>query len=78
MNRAVQLWEFLLIILSGRVNHHQQRVIDYLIEENHVLKGKLRGKRIQFTDDERRRLAVKGKELGRKLLGEVASIASPR
>ena len=78
MNRAVQPWEFLLIILSGWVNHHQQRVIDYPIEENHVLKGKLRGKRIQFTDDERRRLAVKGKELGRKLLGEVASIASPR
>jgi hypothetical protein len=77
MNRALQPWEFLLIILSGWVNRHQQKVIDYLIEENRVLKGKLGGKRIRLTDDERRRLAVKGKALGRKMLKEVASIAEP-
>ncbi len=77
MDRALQPWEFLLITLSGWVNRNQQKVIDYLIEENRVLKGKFRGKRIRFTDNERRRLAVKGKALGRKLLGKVASIASP-
>ncbi len=77
MNRALQPWEFLLITLSGWVNRHQQKVIDYLIEENRVLKGKLHGKRLRLTDDERRRLAVKGKALGRKLLGEVASIVTP-
>ncbi len=77
MNKALQPWEFLLIILSSWVNRHQQRVIDYLIEENRILKGKFRGKRIRFTDNERRRLAVKGKALGRKLLGKVASVASP-
>lgn len=77
MKRAIQPWEFLLFTLSGWVNRHQQKVVDYLVEENRVLKGKLRGKRIRLTDDERRRLAVKGKVLGRKLLGEVASIVPP-
>ncbi len=74
MDRVLQPWEFLLITLFGWVNRHQQKVIDYLIEENRVLKGKLRGKRLRLTDDERRRLAVKGKVIGRKLLREVDSI----
>ena len=56
--------------LSGWMNRHQQKVVGYLVEENRVLKGKLCGKRIRLTDDEPRRLAVKGKALGRKLLGE--------
>ena len=77
MNRALQPWEFLLITLSGWMNRHQQKVIDYLIEENRILKGKFCGKRIRFTDNERRRLAVKAKALGRKLLEKVASVASP-
>ena len=48
-----------------------------LIGSNRILKHKLKGKRIRFTDDERRRLAVKGKALGRKVLREVASIVTP-
>jgi hypothetical protein len=43
MNRALQPWEFLLNTLSGWVNRHLEKVIDYLIEENRVLKGKLGG-----------------------------------
>ena len=46
MSRALQPWEFLLLTLSGWMNRHQQRMIDYLIEEKHILKGKLRVKRI--------------------------------
>jgi putative transposase len=34
-------------------------------------------KRLQFTDAERRKLAVLGKKLGRKALAEVATIAAP-
>ncbi len=52
-------------------------MIDYMQEEIRILKHKLKGKRIRFTDDERRRLAVKGKILGRKVLREVASIVTP-
>ena len=49
----------------------------YLLEENRVLKARLRGEKLRLTDDERRRLAVKGKARGRKLLAEVAGIVTP-
>ena len=57
-------WQLLLVTLAGWINRHQQDVIAYVQEENRILKGKLKGKRIRFTNDERRRLAVKGKVLG--------------
>ena len=47
------------------------------MEENRVLRGQLRGKRLRLNDDQRRRLAVKGKTLGRKVLTEVAGIDTP-
>ena len=51
---------FLLLLFSGWVNRHQQDVIDYLKEENRVLREQLGGRRIRLNDDQRRRLAVKG------------------
>ncbi len=51
--------------LAGWIKRHQLDVIAYIREENEIFKAKLKGKRIQLTDDERRRLAVKGKTLGR-------------
>jgi putative transposase len=42
-----------------------------------VLREQLKGKRIRFTDDQRRRLAAKGKALGRKVLGEVCTLVTP-
>lgn len=68
---------FLLLVLAGWVNRQQQDVIDYLREENRVLRAGLRGKRLRLSDDDRRRLAVKAKALGRDVLAEVASIATP-
>jgi len=65
------------VALAGWLNRHQQVVIDYLIEENHVLKEQLEGQRLQFTDEQRVRLAVKAKALGRQLLGELAMILTP-
>jgi hypothetical protein len=41
-------------------------VIDYLRAENRALREKLGNKRLRFTDEQRRRLAVKGHALGRK------------
>ena len=69
--------QFLLLVLAGWVNRQQQDVIDYLREENRVLRAHLRGKRLKLSDDERRRLAVRAKALGRKTLTQVASIATP-
>jgi transposase InsO family protein len=69
--------QFLFLILAGWVNRQQQAVIDYLREENRVLRAQLQGKRLRLSDDDRRRLAVKAKVLGRKALAQVASIATP-
>ncbi len=54
-------------------------MITYLIEENRVLKEQLEsgGKRLRFSDDQRRRLAATGKPLGRKLLHQIATIVTP-
>src|SRR5262245_61427657 len=52
-------------------------MIEYLREENRVLCEQLGGRRLRVSDDQRRRLAVKAKGLGRKLLAEVATIVTP-
>ena len=46
-------------------------------EENRVLREQLGGKRLRFTDDQRRRLAAKGKALGSKVLQEVCTLVTP-
>jgi hypothetical protein len=74
---VLQPWQLCLVILAGWINHQQQEVIEYLRTENPVLKEKLGKKRILLTDDQRRRLAVKGKALGRKLLGEIGTLFTP-
>jgi hypothetical protein len=51
-----------LACLSGWLNQHQQIVIDYLTEENRVLREQIGHRRLHFTDDQRRRLAVRGKK----------------
>ena len=68
----VLLWTF-----SGWVNCHQQEVIAYLVEENRVLKEQMKGRRFRLTNEQRRRLAAKGKRLGRKTLNRVATIVTP-
>src|ERR671918_769724 len=67
----------LLLTLAGWVNRHQQHVIEYLVEENRVLREQLRGRRVRLTDDQRRRLAAKGQRLGRQVLRQVATIVTP-
>jgi putative transposase len=67
----------LLLTVSGWVNRHQQHVIEYLVEENQVLKEQLGGKALRLNDDQRRRLAVKAKLLGRRVLDRVATIVTP-
>ncbi|MCP4604448.1 MAG: transposase [Proteobacteria bacterium] len=69
--------QFLILTVSGLLTRRQQYAIDYLQEENHVLRERLGGKRIRLTNKERRRLAIKAKVLGRKALGEIACIVTP-
>ncbi len=72
-----QTWQFIVVALAGWLNRQQQDVVAYLAEENRVLREHLKGKRIRFTDDQRRRLAAKGKTLGRKVLADVCTLVTP-
>ena len=68
---------FLLMIAAGWVHRHQLIVIEFLQTENRLLKDRLRGKRIRFTDAERALLARKAKAVGRKALLELDTIVCP-
>ena len=74
---TLQPLQFVLAVLSGWLNEHQAHVVDYLREENRLLKQQLGGKRLRLSDNQRRRLAAKGALLGRKLLAQVATIVTP-
>src|SRR3989442_4735083 len=67
---------FFLLLFSGWINRQQQAVIDYLREENRVLRAAYGPQRVRLTDDQRRRLAVKGQALGRRRLADVAGIVT--
>jgi transposase InsO family protein len=69
--------QFLMLIFAGWVNRHQQDVIEYLQEENRALREQLGGKRLRFTDQQRRRLAAKAKKVGRKGLFEIETLVTP-
>jgi len=59
------------------MNQQQQESIDYLREENRILRERRGGQRLRLNDDQRRRLASKAKRLGRKMLAAVATIVTP-
>jgi hypothetical protein len=65
---------FIITPIAGSLNQYQQQAIDYLIEENRVLREQIGDRKLRFTDDQRRRLAVRAKQLSRKILAEVATI----
>jgi hypothetical protein len=49
---------FLRVLLSalvGWLEREQQEALAYLIEENRILRGQLRGRRLRLSDDDRRR-----------------------
>ena len=56
--------QFLMVLFAGWVNRYQCDVIEYLEEENRVLREQLGRKRLLFTDRQRRRLAAKAKPIG--------------
>ena len=49
---------------------------EYLVTENRILKAQLKG-RLKLSDTERATLGEIGYRLGRKALGEVATVARP-
>jgi hypothetical protein len=77
MTLALDPFRLLLISLAGWMNQQQQDVIDYLQEENRILREQLGGKPLRFNDDQRRRLAVRAKKLGWRMLHELTTIVTP-
>jgi putative transposase len=77
MRRPRSPFALAVSILAGFLNRHQQEAIDYLREENGVLREMLGPGRLRFTDEQRKRLAIRGKALGRALLKGVATLVQP-
>jgi hypothetical protein len=76
MSQGLDPFRFVLIALAGWMNHRQYQVIDYLREENRVLREQLGERRLRFNDDQRRRLAAKAKALGYRLMKEMTPIVT--
>ena len=70
--------QYMLAAAALWLNRQQQSVIDYLMEENRLLKARLGDRKIHFTDIEWRRLAPRAKALGRKALSQIETIVTPR
>jgi putative transposase len=64
-------------MFAGWINRRRLDVIAYLQEENRLLKAALGGRRIRFTDAERRRLARKAYAAGRRVLNELETLVTP-
>src|SRR5205823_14075173 len=77
MQAGLNPFSFLVVSVAGWINQRQQQLIEYLVEENRVLREQIGNRRMRFTDDQRRRLAARAKKLGRKVLTQVATIVTP-
>ncbi|HIM14241.1 MAG TPA: hypothetical protein EYM31_00590 [Acidobacteria bacterium] len=77
MSFILQPWQLYVAIIAGWIHRQQQEAIEYLRTENRVLREKHGPKRILLNDDQRRRLAVKGKILGRQRLEEIDTLFTP-
>jgi len=69
----------ILAAMAGWMNRKQQDVIAYLYAENEILKEQLetKGVKLKLSNTQRRKLAKRGKKLGRKGLMQYASIVTP-
>jgi hypothetical protein len=66
MRAELDPFSFLIFSIAGWINQNQQRVIEYLVEENRVLREQIGNRRMRFTNDQRRRLAARAKKLSRE------------
>jgi putative transposase len=69
--------QFLVLTVAGWVNRYQEDRIDDFREENRILREQRGPRPLRLTDAQRRRLAVRGKRLGRRALMQMAGIVTP-
>ena len=77
VNLTIPARQFLVLTFAGWVTRHQDDLIAYLREENRVLREHLGPRPLRLTDAPRRRLAVRGQKLGRRVWMQVAGIVTP-
>jgi hypothetical protein len=58
MPRTLDPFRFLLIAVAGWMNQQQQHAIEYLREENRILRAQLGSRRLRLSDHQRRSLAA--------------------
>ena len=73
---AVMDWARILAYVTGTVDQELLAWNEYRAAENRVLKAQLKG-RLKLSDAERATLGEISHRLGRRLLGEVATVARP-
>ncbi|MCP4445244.1 MAG: hypothetical protein GY811_07870 [Myxococcales bacterium] len=74
---AIGSYHFIVAMVAAWLSREQEAVIDYLKEENKVPREQLGGKPLRLTNAQRRRLARKGKLVGRRGLRELGCIVAP-
>jgi hypothetical protein len=67
----------ILMMLAGWIHREQDVVVAYQREEIRALREMLGGKRLRFTDAQRRRLALKARLLSHAKLRELGSLVTP-
>jgi putative transposase len=77
MRAGLDPFSVLVVSIEGWMNQHQHHVIEYLIEENRVLREQIGKRRKRFNDTQRRRLAAKAKKVGRQVLAQIATLVTP-
>jgi len=77
MARMLDPLQFLLLAAAGWINQHQQQTIDYLREENRVLREQLVATDCVSMMTSAVAWPPEPKGLGRKLLAEVATLVTP-
>ena len=70
------LWARMLAYVTGMVNQELLLRNEYLVTENRILKGQIKG-RLLLSEAEKSTLAELAHRLGRKALEEVAGVAQP-
>jgi hypothetical protein len=73
----VSVLRMLLLCIIGWLDCREREALAYLVEENRFLRRQLGRRRLRFTDDDRRRFAMRAHKLGRAALRDVATIVTP-
>jgi hypothetical protein len=68
---------FIIFLLAGWISRQQLIVVEYLKTENRMLRERLNGRSLRFSDKERALLARKAFGIPRKVLLELGTIVTP-